>query len=148
MTRIWMQLPTPAPPTASPASTASRATCHCVGHVPVPLTWPLGPLWSPPALLFSACREDNYFFRLSRYAPQIEDMLAGEQGFVEPVARRNEVRGLKSAVCAHAGGLLVPPCSLLPLPEQHAPCVPSCAPCSCWPWSRTGCVTSPSRAPL
>ena len=33
----------------------------------------------------------NYFFRLSRYQKEIEELLSSDD-FVQPVARRNEVR--------------------------------------------------------
>eukprot|EP00884_Botryococcus_braunii_P015757 jgi/Botrbrau1/2865/Bobra.0036s0010.1 len=37
--------------------------------------------------------EENYFFALSKYQKQIEDLLEKEAGFVQPAARRNEVLG-------------------------------------------------------
>mmetsp|Transcript_11687 Transcript_11687/g.20754 ORF Transcript_11687/g.20754 Transcript_11687/m.20754 type:complete len:564 (+) Transcript_11687:10-1701(+) len=39
-------------------------------------------------------KEDNYFFRLSRYQKEIEALLASDTGFVEPSVRRNELLAL------------------------------------------------------
>lgn len=38
-------------------------------------------------------REENYFFALSKYQSQLEQLLTENEGFVEPSYRRNEVLG-------------------------------------------------------
>lgn len=37
--------------------------------------------------------EENYFFALSKYQAQLEELLEGSEGFVQPASRRNEVLG-------------------------------------------------------
>eukprot|EP00882_Tetradesmus_deserticola_P008282 GHRQ01008732.1.p1 GENE.GHRQ01008732.1~~GHRQ01008732.1.p1 ORF type:complete len:258 (+),score=55.80 GHRQ01008732.1:597-1370(+) len=37
--------------------------------------------------------EENYFFALSKYQAQLEQLLEGGEGFVQPASRRNEVLG-------------------------------------------------------
>jgi methionyl-tRNA synthetase len=37
--------------------------------------------------------EENYFFALSKYQAQLEALLEGSEGFVQPASRRNEVLG-------------------------------------------------------
>ncbi|KAK9837446.1 hypothetical protein WJX81_003493 [Elliptochloris bilobata] len=38
-------------------------------------------------------KEENYFFALSKYQRQIEELIEGDASFVQPAARRNEVLG-------------------------------------------------------
>lgn len=45
---------------------------------------------SPPEIV----EEENYFFRLSRYARQLEDLIASDILHVQPQARKNEALGL------------------------------------------------------
>ena len=55
--------------------------------------------------LTAHCRsfQGNYFFRLSRYQAEIEQLLSSEE-FVQPAARRNEVGGV-----GRVAGLESPP---------------------------------------
>eukprot|EP00967_Tisochrysis_lutea_P013258 scaffold14797_cov20-Tisochrysis_lutea.AAC.1 len=41
-------------------------------------------------LLSAGCKNANYFFRLSRYQKEIEELLTQQAGFVRPESRRNE----------------------------------------------------------
>jgi methionyl-tRNA synthetase len=63
--------------------------------------------------------EENWFFRLSRYTRQLEDLIAGGRLRIEPAARRNEVLALirgglhdfsvsRSHARAHGWGIPVP----------------------------------------
>jgi methionyl-tRNA synthetase len=61
----------------------------------------LSPYYKVPAALsdIQPCLycQGNYFFRLSRYQKEIEELLIGNEDFVQPAARRNEVHFPMSA---------------------------------------------------
>ena len=46
--------------------------------------------------------QSNYFFRLSKYQPEVEALLAGDD-FVQPASRRNEVGVHTLPACLPAG---------------------------------------------
>lgn len=65
---------------------------------------------TPPA----SAPQGNYFFRLSRYQKEIEALLVGNEEFVQPASRRNEV--------SHSAGQQPRTCPSLDLPVRlHAP---------------------------
>ena len=47
-----------------------------------------------PTRTLEEVEERNWFFRLSKYQPFLQDLLASNPSFIEPSSRRNEILGL------------------------------------------------------